>query len=123
MVIHHSYKCNNLCTLTGCDRPSLNLLNQHVISNISSKWEDLGLALLERKYEEKLQQIKIENNKVSECCKEMFRLWLESCVTATWNQLIQALRVVGLTYLAATIEGMLRPKEDTVCASAGKNKK
>lgn len=113
---------NDLCTLTGCDRPSLNLLNQHVINNISSKWEDLGLALLEQKDEEKLKQIKIDNNRVSECCKEMFRLWLESCVTATWNQLIQALRMVELNSLATTIEGMLKPMRDTVCASTGKNK-
>ena len=45
---------------------------------------------------------------VGKCCKEMFQLWLRKYSTATWDQLIQALREVDETTLATKIEGMLR---------------
>ena len=96
--------------MTGCDRPALKLLNKHVRKHIPSvKWHDLGLELLEQEDEETLNQIKANYpNDVSECCKEMFQLWLSKCATATWNQLIQALREVDLNNLATTIEGLLK---------------
>ena len=105
---------------TGYDRPALKLLNKHVRKDASSKWHDLGLELLEQEDEEKLNEIETNNpNDVSKCCKEMFQLWLRKCTNATWNQLIQALKEVELNNLAATIEGMLIPTEDTVSASVG----
>ena len=103
---------------TGYDRPALKLLNKHVRKDVSSKWHDLGLELLEQEDEEKLNEIETNNpNDVSKCCKEMFQLWLRKCTNATWNQLIQALKEVELNNLAAKIEGMLIPTEDT--ASTG----
>ena len=106
--------------MTGCDRPALKLLNKHVRKDVSSKWHDLGLELLEQEDEERLHEIKTNNpNDVGECCKEMFQLWLRKCSNATWNQLIQALREIELNNLATTIEGMLIPMEVTVCANAG----
>ena len=94
--------------MTGCDRPALKLLNKHVRKHISSKWHDLGLELLEQEDEETLNEIEINHpNDASKCCKQMFQLWLSKCPTATWNQLIQALREVDLNNLAITIEGML----------------
>ena len=93
----------------GCDRPALKLLNKHVRKHVSSKWHDLGLELLEQEDEETLNQIETNNpSDVSKCCKEMFQLWLRKCSTATWHQLIQALREVDLNNLATKIEGMLR---------------
>ena len=75
----------------------------------SSKWHDLGLELLEQEDEETLNEIETNNpNDVGKCCKEMFRLWLRKCSTATWDQLIQALREVDLNNLANKIEGMLK---------------
>ena len=95
--------------MPGCDRPALKLLNKHVRKHVSSKWHDLGLELLEQEDEETLNQIKSDNpNDVKECCKEMFQLWLRKCSTATWDQLIQALREVDLNNLATKIEGMLK---------------
>ena len=106
---------------TGNDRPALKLLNKHVRKDASSKWHDLGLELLEQEDEERLNEIEANNpNDVSKCCKEMFQLWLRKSPSATWNQLIQALKEVGLNNLAATIEGMLVPTKDTVCVSAGR---
>ena len=97
---------------TGYDRPALKLLNKHVRKDVSTKWHDLGLELLEQEDEEKLNEIKSNNpSDVGECCKEMFQLWLRKSTNATWNQLIQALKEVDLNNLAATIEGMLMPTE------------
>ena len=105
---------------TGHDRPALKLLNKHVRKEVSSKWHDLGLELLEQEDEERLNEIESNNpNDVSKCCKEMFQLWLRKCTNATWNQLIQALKEVELNNLAITIEGMLMPANEIVGASAG----
>ena len=103
-----------LCILTGCDRPALKLLNKHVRKHISSKWHDLGLELLEQEDEETLNEIEINHpNDASKCCKQMFQLWLSKCATATWNQLIKALREVDLNSLATTVEGMLMKTVNT----------
>ena len=96
-------------------------MNKHVRKEVSSKWHDLGLELLEKEDEEKLNEIKTNNpSDVSECCKEMFQLWLRKCTNATWNQLIQALKEVELNNLATTIKGMLLPMDEIVSASPGK---
>ena len=105
---------------TGHDRPALKLLNKHVRKGVSSKWHDLGLELLEQEDEEMLNQIENNNpNDVSKCCKEMFQLWLRKHTNATWNKLIEALVQVELNNLATTIEGMLIPAREIVCASLG----
>ena len=101
---------------TGCDRPDLRLLFKHVLKDVSSKWHDLGLELLEQNDKVNLNVIKINYaGDVTECCKEMFHSWL-TYPNPTWNQLIQALKKVELYSLAAKVEGMLMP---AVGASAG----
>ena len=83
--------------------------------DVSSKWHDLGLELLEQEDEQKLHEIEISNpNDASKCCKLMFQLWLEKCSKASWNQLIQSLREIKLSTLASKIEAMLMPMDDTV---------
>ena len=107
---------------TGRDRPAQKLLNKYVIKEASPNWHDLGLELLEQEDEETLYQIKINNNDVKVCCKEMFQFWLRKCIDPTWNKLIEALKGIELNNLATKIEGMLLPVEDTrvPCDSAGK---
>ena len=85
-------------------------------SDVSRQWLDLGLELLEQEDEGKLVEIKNNNpNNTSECCREMFQLWLEKYSNdATWLRLIQALREVNLKTLADKIEGMLLPTEETI---------
>lgn len=100
--------------VTGCDRPALKFLNRHVRHDCSCKWHDLGLELLEPEFEERLYTIKANNNEANECCKEMFHLWLTTDSNATWLQLMQALRVVGLKVLADKIERMLMPMEEPI---------
>lgn len=88
----------------------------------SVKWHDLGLELLEQEDEGELNEIQINNPKnASECCKEMFQLWLRKCPNATWDLLINALREpnIELNTLATTIESMLVPMDDTTCPSTG----
>ena len=76
--------------------------------------------MLEQEDEEMLNQIESNNpNDVSKCCKEMFQLWLRKYTNATWNKLIEALVQVELNNLATTIEGMLIPTKEIVCASVG----
>ena len=96
--------------MTGYHRPALKLLNKHVRNDISPKWHDLGLELLEQEDEEALKEIESNNpTDVGVCCKKMFELWLSKCSSATWDQLIQALREIKLNNLATRIEGMLIP--------------
>ena len=104
----------------GYHRPALRYLNKYVRKDTSHMWHDLGLELLEQEDEGMLNEIEVNYpSDVTKRCKEMFCLWLDRCPNATWNQLIQALKEVGLNNLAAKIEGMLIPTEDTVDASAG----
>ena len=82
---------------------------------VSTEWLDLGIELLEQEDEEALYEIKANHsNNASECCREMFQLWLRKSPSATWDQLIQALRDVDLSTAAAKIKEMLTPMEDTV---------
>ena len=86
-----------------------------MVKEASHKWHDLGLELLEQEDEESLHHIR-SNSKpydVTECCKEMFQLWLRKCKIATWNRLVHALNEVGLIQLATKIEGMLSDGHDT----------
>ena len=92
----------------GCDRPALKHLNQYVRDEASTKWHDLGLALLEPEDEGKLNEIQSNHPKDNgECCKQMFQLWLQRCPHGTWNQLIEALREIKLNQLASKIDSML----------------
>ena len=83
---------------------------------VSTDWYNLGIELLdsEQEDEEALYEIKSNCNNASECCREMFQLWLRKCPSATWDQLIQALRDVDLNTAAVKIEEMLTPMEDAV---------
>ena len=105
---------------TGCDQPVLRLLNKYVVKDVSSKWHELGLELLEQEDEGTLNEMEANYpSDVTECCKKMFQLWLDRCPNPTWNQLIQALKKIKLNNLADKIDGMFMPTEDTVSASTG----
>ena len=98
--------------ITVYDCPALRYLNKYVKEEACIKWHDLGLELLEPEDGGKLNVIQYSNHRdVSECCQQMFQLWLENCPDATWEHLIQALREVGLNQLAFKINGMLERTE------------
>ena len=77
---------------------------------MGSKWHDLGIELLDASQVEKLDTIEKENpSNYNKCCTSMFSLWLKTKSTASWNELIEALRQpnIGLSVLATKTEQML----------------
>ena len=85
-------------------------MNRHVRSSVGSKWHDLGIELLDSDDVEDLDKIEAEHKSdVDKCCTKMFQLWLRKQFTASWNQLIEALkqRDIELHSLATKIEQML----------------
>ena len=79
------------------------------------KWHDLGIELLDSdKNVEELDTIEAEHpTDLKRCCTKMFQLWLRKQPSATWNQLIKALRQrnIELDALATNIEELLlQPK-------------
>ena len=85
-------------------------LNKHVIPLVATRWYDLGLELLETKHERELDTIekdsKVEGTKT--CCRKMLSKWLESqSDSASWDQLIQAIKNIELNNVANDIEQLL----------------
>ena len=44
-----------------------------------------------------------------ECCSRMFTEWRQRMATASWQQLIEALREIRLGRLASELEGLISP--------------
>jgi len=117
----HSYlliiTCNNLHFNSVAQQyPSLKYLNRYVKKQVGSKWHDLGVELLEADDVATLDAIRSEpKSDNSTCCTRMFTIWLNKQPTATWNQLIEALRQPGieLNDLATKIEQMLLKSNQT----------
>ena len=99
--------CFNV-VIIGSDRPALKYLHRYVRNEVLDRWHDLGLELLEPEDKMTLDQIQHDYDKdLCERCTTMFELWLRKYPHATWHQLIQALREVGLEHVALKIDGML----------------
>ena len=84
-------------------------LNKHVILLVATRWYDLGLELLETKHERELEIIEANHsNDAAKCCRKMFSKWLESqSDSASWDQLIQAVKNIELNNVANNIEQLL----------------
>ena len=86
-------------------------INRHVRKDICAGgpylWLDLGIELLQSEYVAELQKIKNSISDSSLCCSEMFRLWLERQRTASWRNLIDALKQIDQNRLACNIEHLL----------------
>ena len=84
-------------------------LSRHVVPSVAVKWYELGLELLETKHEKYLDVIESDGNKydVQWCCRKMFRKWLETSDTATWDQLIEAIKSINLNDVASGIPSLL----------------
>ena len=99
----------------GTQQPSVRFLNRHVRDSVGLKWHDLGIELLDSNNAvEDLDTIEAEYpTDLKKCCTKMFSMWLRKQPSASWNQLIEALRQpnIELDTLATKIEGMLlQPK-------------
>ena len=73
---------------------------------MGNKWYELGIELLDEDQSTQLNIIKTNNNEVTRCCAEMFQFWLSTHSTATWQNLVDALKAPGveLNDVAATVE-------------------
>ena len=82
-----------------------------MLPSVSKRWYDLGLELLDPKDEDKLGTIEKDSKLegVEICCKKMFDKWLERD-NVSWDQLVQAIRKIGLNYLASEIEKLFKGK-------------
>jgi len=93
----------------GKNCPSMKLLNKHVIPLVDTKWYDLGLELLDPKYERSLDTIEKDNKDDANCsCRKMFRKWLDTCEDATWKKLMDALQKIHRNDAASKIESLLQ---------------
>ena len=80
----------------------------HVIPSVATKWEELGLVLLDTKYHNRLIFIEADvGNDVVACCRKMFSKWLNTDKLASWDKLIKAVRNVQLSNVANDIEQLL----------------
>ena len=77
-----------------------------MIGKATPKWRDIGTELLDDSDTHELDTLELDyrrNNR--RCCKEMFRNWIANYDTnATWNRLLEALRLVGLKALAVNVK-------------------
>ena len=106
--------CLQYTSLAGHQQPSLRFLNRYVRVSVGLKWHDLGIELLDFSDVEMLDTIEADHpSDHDKCCVKMFKLWLRKQPSASWNQLIEALRQpdIELHTLATRIEQMLlQPK-------------
>ena len=103
------------------DRPEPKFLNRHVTEQLCASdavmWKKLGLELGIKNHA--LGVIKHDNHNVVECCSAMFQLWCERQTTASWRQLIEALRQLQLNNLASQIESKLTPASEASGVNPG----
>ena len=91
-------------------KPSKKKLLDHVVPHVSAQWYVVGVKLLKEDQESYLDII--ESNHAGDnkkCCIDMFRYWLNTNTSATWKQLIEALRspAVELPVVATDLEQIL----------------
>ena len=89
------------------DQPQLKDLYEHVVPSVADKWWDMGVHLLHPTLIDgrALEVIAADHShRVEECCKSMFKRWLETQRDASWNQLLEAIRSIGLPSLASNLE-------------------
>ena len=86
----------------------MKFLSKHVMHQIAPKWLEVGLELLSSEDEAKLYEIRENHpNNATHCTSEMLKLWLDRNPKASWNQLLEALRVLLYNALAETLKDML----------------
>ena len=91
--------------IVGCDRPVLRDLLNHVVSSVANHWYELGLQLLDPKYENELNIIEEDTkNDARTCCRKMFNKWLTTDKLASWDKVIEALTLIELDTVASNIK-------------------
>ena len=96
--------------LLGCDSPLLKDLYDHVAPKVADKWKDIGVQLLDPTLinDRVLDVIEADHpHSVEKCCKRVFEKWLSTKEDASWNQLIEAIKIVELKSLASQLKNSL----------------
>ena len=94
-------------------------LNKHVVPLVSVKWYDLGLELLDPEHETRLATIERDNQSDARCCcRKMLSEWLETAEAATWDKLIEAVKVINMNDVARKIESLSLRGEHLVAWAA-----
>ena len=75
-----------------------------VVTQVASKWDFLGYALLDEDKSTKIENIQVDHKINEKCCIEMFRHWLATHPNANWYGLVKALKVAQLQAVAADLE-------------------
>ena len=89
-------------------RPTLRDIETHVIPRVNTSWYNLGLQLLDPKYENELNTIEADTrNDAATNCRKMFSKWLNTDELASWDKLIKVFRIVQLNDVANDIEQLL----------------
>ena len=78
-----------------------------MIPSVETEWYNLGLELLDPKYENELETIEDGARNEATSCRKMFSKWLNTDELASWDKLIKALRIVQLNDVANDIEQLL----------------
>ena len=79
-----------------------------MIPSVKTEWYNLGLQLLDPKYENELNTIETDTrNDAATSCRKMFSKWLNTDQLASWDKLIKALRIVQLNNVASDTEQLL----------------
>ena len=83
-------------------RPTIKELINVVVPRVAPIWHDIAVGLdIEAP---QLKLIATDNaNDSQRCCMEMFCYWLESRPDASWENLIHAIKVVDLSYVATDV--------------------
>ena len=92
-----------ICKLLDCDRPQLKDLYEHVVPSVADKWRDIGVHLLHPTLIDSrvVEVIEAKHpHNIEECCKSMFKKWLETQKDASWNQVLEVIKSIGLPSLA-----------------------
>ena len=97
VIIEHCSMRHFFIIVTADSKPSIKMLQRHVIPYMATKWYELGAELLDEKEEHTLSTIEINYSRdANKCCFEMFRRWLQTDVNATWSRIVEALESPGI---------------------------
>ena len=80
-----------------------------MIPSVATRWYELGVVLLDTKYQNQLTIIEADTrNDAVTCCRKMFSKWLNTDELASWDRLMKALRIVRLNNVASDIQSLLQ---------------
>ena len=82
-------------------KPQLKDISNWVVPYVTDKWEKICVQLLGDEHRHVIMTIRKDYHHSSEAgCEVMFEQWLDLCPSASWNDLINALRANSVRKIA-----------------------